>query len=47
MERGRNDNMNELTEQELVRRNKMEDIRSKGIDPFGQILLHTSDLHDF
>ncbi len=28
--------MNELTEQELVRRNKMEDIRSKGIDPFGQ-----------
>ena len=28
--------MNELTEQELVRRNKMEDIRSKGLDPFGQ-----------
>jgi len=27
--------MDELTEQELVRRNKMEDIRSKGIDPFG------------
>ena len=28
--------MNEFTEQELVRRNKMEDIRSKGIDPFGE-----------
>lgn len=28
--------MNELTEQEIVRRNKMEEIRSKGIDPFGQ-----------
>ena len=28
--------MNELTEQELVRRNKMEDIRSKGLDPFGE-----------
>jgi len=28
--------MNELTEQELVRRNKMEDIRAKGIDPFGE-----------
>ncbi len=28
--------MNELTEQEQVRRNKMEEIRSKGIDPFGE-----------
>ncbi len=28
--------MDELTEQELVRRNKMEEIRSKGMDPFGQ-----------
>ena len=28
--------MNELTEQELVRRSKMEDIRAKGIDPFGE-----------
>ena len=28
--------MNELTEQELVRRNKMEDIKAKGIDPFGE-----------
>ena len=25
-----------LTEQEIVRRNKMEDLRAKGIDPFGQ-----------
>ena len=28
--------MNELTEQEQVRRTKMEEIRSKGMDPFGQ-----------
>ena len=28
--------MNEFTEQELVRRGKMEDIRAKGIDPFGE-----------
>ena len=28
--------MNEFTEQELVRRSKMEDIRAKGIDPFGE-----------
>ncbi len=28
--------MDELTEQELVRRNKMEEIRAKGMDPFGQ-----------
>ena len=25
-----------LSEQEIVRRNKMEDLRAKGIDPFGQ-----------
>ncbi len=27
--------MKELTEQEIVRRNKLEDFRSHGVDPFG------------
>ena len=27
--------MKNLTEQEIVRRQKMEDLRAKGIDPFG------------
>ena len=35
--------MRELTEQELVRRGKMEKIREKGIDPFGQRYDITSD----
>ena len=32
-----------LTEQELVRRKKMEDLRAKGIDPFGQKFERTSN----
>ena len=28
--------MREFTEQELVRRKKAEDLRTKGLDPFGQ-----------
>ena len=32
-----------LSEQEIVRRNKMEDLRSKGIDPFGQKFERTSN----
>ena len=33
-----------LTEQEVVRRGKMEDLRAKGLDPFGQKFVRTSNL---
>lgn len=29
----------ELTEQEIVRRNKMEELRQKGINPFGKDMM--------
>lgn len=32
-----------LTEQEIVRRKKMEDLRTKGVDPFGQRFVRTSN----
>lgn len=32
-----------LSEQEIVRRNKMEDLRAKGIDPFGQKFIRTAN----
>ena len=32
-----------LTEQEMVRRGKMEDLRAKGLDPFGQKFVRTSN----
>ena len=32
-----------LTEQEVVRRGKMEDLRAKGLDPFGQKFVRTSN----
>ena len=32
-----------LSEQEIVRRNKMEDLRQKGIDPFGQKFVRTAN----
>ena len=35
--------MKELTEQEIVRRNKLEDFRSRGVDPFGHRYDFTSN----
>ena len=32
-----------LSEQELVRRQKMEDLRAKGIDPFGDVYKRQGD----
>ena len=32
-----------LSEQEIVRRNKMEDLRAKGIDPFGHKFVRTAN----
>jgi lysyl-tRNA synthetase class 2 len=37
------DNMRELTEQEIVRRDKMTDLQNKGIDPFGSSYNVTSN----
>jgi lysyl-tRNA synthetase class 2 len=37
------DNMRELTEQEIVRREKMEELKEHGIDPFGSSFNVTSD----
>ena len=40
---------NGLSEQEIIRRQKMEDLRSKGIDPFGtayQQTHHSKDIID-
>ena len=33
----------QLTEQELVRRKKMEELREKGIDPFGHRFIRTAN----
>ena len=33
----------ELNDQELVRRQKMEELRAKGIDPFGQAYVRNSN----
>lgn len=38
--------MRELTEQEQVRREKMEDLKAKGIDPFGHSFKVTSDSNE-
>ena len=32
-----------LTDQEIVRRQKMEELREKGIDPFGQAFMRTTN----
>lgn len=37
----KNKTMNKLSEQEKVRRQKMEDLRSMGVDPFGSAFKRT------